>query len=58
MSWNRAELLRVGQVVEERTYLRGAEGKKSRDGGEMVLVEVWKEFRVPGGRDPLVVDKR
>ena len=58
MSWNGAEVLRVGQVVEERTSLLSAEAKKSRDGSEMILVEVLKEFGLAGFRDPVVTDKR
>jgi hypothetical protein len=52
--------LRVGDVVEERTRLVGAEAKRSRGGsgagGEMVLVEVEKEFWGPGGL--ALVDRR
>lgn len=36
--------LRVGEVAEERTRLVSAVPKKSRGGGEMVLVQVEKEF--------------
>lgn len=50
-------LLRVGDAVEERTRLVGAEAKRSRGGGgEMVLVEVEKEFWGPGGL--ALVDRR
>lgn len=49
--------LRVGDEVEERTRLVGATAKRSgRDGGEMVLVEVEKEFWRPGGL--ALVDRR
>lgn len=53
-----AQPLRVGDVVEERTRLVGAEAKRSRGGGggEMVLVEVEKEFWGPGGL--ALVDRR
>ncbi|RSM12423.1 hypothetical protein CEP52_002475 [Fusarium oligoseptatum] len=40
-------LLRVGDEVEERTRLLSAVPKKSRSAGEMVLVEVEKEFWGP-----------
>ncbi|RSL65830.1 hypothetical protein CEP54_004016 [Fusarium duplospermum] len=42
-------LLRVGDEVEERTRLLSAVPKKSRSAGEMVLVEVEKEFWGPKG---------
>lgn len=42
-------LLRVGDVAEERTKLLSATPKKSRSAGEMVLVEVEKEFWTPRG---------
>ncbi|EEU42220.1 uncharacterized protein NECHADRAFT_93232 [Fusarium vanettenii 77-13-4] len=41
--------LRVGDEVEERTRLLSAVPKKSRSAGEMVLVEVEKEFWGPKG---------
>ncbi|KAF7526698.1 hypothetical protein G7054_g10666 [Neopestalotiopsis clavispora] len=44
--------LRVGEVAEERTKLLSAVPKKSRDGGEMVLVQVEKEF---WGKDGLAL---
>jgi hydroxyacyl-ACP dehydratase HTD2-like protein with hotdog domain len=48
--------LRVGEVAEERTRLVSAVPKKSRGGGEMVLVDVEKEF---WGKDGLaLVDQR
>lgn len=56
MSWTAGVPLRVGDEVEERTRLVGAVAKKSRDGGEMVLVEVEKEFWGPRGR--ALVDRR
>lgn len=49
-------LLRVGDEVEERTRLKAATAKKSRSAGEMVLVEVEKEFWGPRGLS--VVDQR
>ncbi|KAJ4328360.1 hypothetical protein N0V84_001231 [Fusarium piperis] len=42
-------ILRVGDEVEERTRLLAAVPKKSRSAGEMVLVEVEKEFWSPKG---------
>ncbi|KAH6896676.1 hypothetical protein B0T10DRAFT_506009 [Thelonectria olida] len=42
-------LLRVGDEVEERTRLVSATAKKSRSAGEMVLVQVEKEFWGPNG---------
>jgi hydroxyacyl-ACP dehydratase HTD2-like protein with hotdog domain len=41
--------LRVGDKVEEITTLISAIPKKSRSAGEMVLVEVKKEFHGPRG---------
>lgn len=52
MSWAEPKsgaLLRVGDVVEERTRLLSAIPKKSRSAGEMVVVEVEKEFWGPKG---------
>lgn len=49
--------LRVGERVEEGTTLLGAKVKKSsRGGGEMVLVEVEKQFWEERGLS--VVDQR
>lgn len=48
--------LRVGDEVEERTRVLGAAAKRSRDGGEMVLVDVEKEIWGPRGL--AVVDQR
>ncbi|KAL6918451.1 hypothetical protein FSHL1_009887 [Fusarium sambucinum] len=48
MTWAN-ERLRVGDEVEERTRLLSAIPKKSRSAGEMVLVEVEKEFWGPRG---------
>lgn len=48
--------LRVGDEAEERTTLLSAAAKRSRDGGEMVLVEVEKEFW--GGEGLALVDRR
>ncbi|OAQ60109.1 C6 transcription factor [Pochonia chlamydosporia 170] len=53
MSWTGE--LRVGDEVEEQTRLLSATAKKSKSVGEMVLVEVEKEFRGPKG---VVVDTR
>lgn len=49
-------LLRVGDVAEERTRLLSATAKRSRSAGEMVLVEVEKEFWTPRGL--ALVDRR
>jgi hydroxyacyl-ACP dehydratase HTD2-like protein with hotdog domain len=49
-------LLRVGDVAEERTRLVSATAKRSRSAGEMVLVEVEKEFWTPRGL--ALVDQR
>ncbi|KAK1780641.1 hypothetical protein QBC45DRAFT_407840 [Copromyces sp. CBS 386.78] len=56
MRWNDGTELRVGEQVEEHTKLITAVAKKSRDGSEMVLVEVNKEFW--GERGLAVVDQR
>lgn len=59
MKWPAASsgaLLRVGDEVEERTRLVSATAKKSRSAGEMVLVEVEKEFWGPNGL--ALVDQR
>lgn len=57
MTWTPGCPLRVGQEVEERTRLVGATPKVSgRDGSEMVLVEVEKEFWGPQGL--ALVDRR
>ncbi|GAW18431.1 hypothetical protein ANO14919_079060 [Xylariales sp. No.14919] len=48
--------LRVGDEVREETRLLSATAKRSRDGGEMVLVEVLKEFYGPRGL--ALVDER
>ncbi|KAF4966456.1 hypothetical protein FSARC_5862 [Fusarium sarcochroum] len=44
MQWTKDNPLRVGEEVEERTSLLAAEPKKSRDGAEMIVVTVEKEF--------------
>jgi len=49
MTWASDVSLRVGDQVEERTRLLSATPKKSRSAGEMVLVEVEKEFWGPKG---------
>lgn len=57
MTWTPGNPLRVGQHVEERTRLVAATPKVSRrDGTEMVLVEVDKEFWGPEGL--ALVDRR
>ncbi|KAI1751525.1 hypothetical protein F4782DRAFT_540805 [Xylaria castorea] len=48
--------LRIGDEVEERTRLLGATPKRSRDGSEIVLVQVEKEFWGPRGL--ALVDER
>lgn len=48
--------LRVGDEAEERTRLLGAAPKRSRDGSDMVLVDVEKEFWGPAGL--ALVDRR
>ena len=49
MTWASDVSLRVGDQVEEKTRLLSATPKKSRSAGEMVLVEVEKEFWGPKG---------
>ena len=49
MTWSKSGTLRVGQEIEERTKLLSATPKKSRSAGEMVLVDVEKEFWSPEG---------
>lgn len=56
MRWTKGVPLRVGEEVEERTRLVGAVAKRSSKGGEMVLVEVEKEFWGPKGL--ALVDRR
>lgn len=56
MRWAGGVPLRVGDEVEERTRLASAAAKRGRDGREMVLVGVEKEFWGPGGL--ALVDKR
>lgn len=56
MRWVKGVPLRVGDEVEERTRLVGATPKRSRSGGEMVLVDVEKEFWGPLGC--ALVDRR
>lgn len=55
-SGGKAPLIRVGDEIEEHTKLLSATAKKSRSAGEMVLVEVEKEFWGPQGL--ALVDKR
>lgn len=56
MKWTKDCPLRVGEEVEERTALLAAEAKKSRDGSDMIVVTVEKEFW--GARGLSVVDQR
>ncbi|KAI0470320.1 hypothetical protein F4859DRAFT_486405 [Xylaria cf. heliscus] len=56
MRWTKDCPLRVGDEAEERTRLISAEPKTSRDGNEMVLVRVEKEFWNDKGL--AVVDER
>lgn len=61
MSWPGADAggssaLLVGDEAEEHTRLISATAKRSRSGGEMVLVEVEKELRSPRGCS--VIDRR
>ncbi|KAK4185722.1 mesaconyl-c(4)-CoA hydratase [Podospora australis] len=50
MNWHHdAPPLRVGDEVTETTQILDVSAKKSRDGSEMVLVDVLKEYFVPGG---------
>ncbi|KAM0217536.1 hypothetical protein ACHAQD_007279 [Fusarium lateritium] len=56
MQWTKGRPLRIGEEVEERTSLLAAEPKKSRDGTEMIVVTVEKEFWGTEGLS--VVDQR
>ncbi|RKK81787.1 hypothetical protein BFJ71_g15454 [Fusarium oxysporum] len=56
VKWTKGRPLRVGEEVEERTTLLAAELKKSRDGAEMIVVTVQKEFW--GTQGLSVVDER
>jgi hydroxyacyl-ACP dehydratase HTD2-like protein with hotdog domain len=56
VKWTKGRPLRVGEEVEERTTLLAAEPKKGRDGAEMIVVTVQKEFWGPQGLS--VVDER
>ncbi|KAI3401744.1 hypothetical protein diail_9408 [Diaporthe ilicicola] len=56
MAWKKEAALRVGDEAEERTRLVGAAAKRSRDGSEMVLVDVEKELWGPQGL--ALVDRR
>ncbi|KAK4649120.1 uncharacterized protein QC761_116220 [Podospora bellae-mahoneyi] len=49
MLWNPQVQLRIGDRVEETTEILDAKAKKSRDGSEMVLVDVEKIFVSPRG---------
>lgn len=44
VKWTKGRPLRVGEEVEERTILLAAEPKKDRNGAEMIVVTVQKEF--------------
>ncbi|KAH6957362.1 putative cytoplasmic protein [Fusarium avenaceum] len=44
VKWTKGRPLRVGEEVKERTILLAAETKKGRDGAEMIVVTVQKEF--------------
>ena len=56
VSWDAKNRLRVGQTATETTRVLSAEGKRTRDGEEMVVVGVEKSF---GNADGLaVVDRR
>lgn len=56
MTWEQEAQLKIGDVVEEHTSLRGATAKRSRSGDEMVLVDVRKEFWTDRGLG--LVDQR
>jgi hydroxyacyl-ACP dehydratase HTD2-like protein with hotdog domain len=49
MAWSKQNLLRIGEDVEEWTRLISAVPKTSRDGHEMVLVEIENEFANSNG---------
>lgn len=49
LKWHDNNVLRVGDVAEERTKLKSAIAKKSKSGSEMVLVQVEKEVWGPRG---------
>ncbi|KAL6884750.1 hypothetical protein GGI43DRAFT_419303 [Trichoderma evansii] len=56
IKWTKDRPLRVGEEVEERTRLLSAVPKTSRDGSDMILVSVEKEFWGNKGLAP--VDQR
>lgn len=56
MTWENGVQLRVGDTVEEHTTLQSATAKRSRSAGEMVVVDVRKEFRTEKGLS--LVDQR
>ncbi|KAK3694178.1 hypothetical protein B0T22DRAFT_371066 [Podospora appendiculata] len=56
MRWHHDATLRVGEMVEEHTKLVGVTAKKSRDGSDMVIVDVEKEFW--GERGLSIADQR
>ncbi|KAK4171148.1 hypothetical protein QBC36DRAFT_102870 [Triangularia setosa] len=49
MEWNPDIPLKIGDRVEETTEILDAKAKKSRDGSEMILVDVEKRFVAPQG---------
>jgi hydroxyacyl-ACP dehydratase HTD2-like protein with hotdog domain len=56
MEWTKGASLKVGEEAEERTRIVSAVPKVSRDGSEMVLVGVEKEFWGQDGK--VLVDQR
>jgi hydroxyacyl-ACP dehydratase HTD2-like protein with hotdog domain len=56
MQWTKGLSLKVGEEAEERTRIVSATPKISRDGSEMVLVGVEKEFWGADGK--VLVDQR
>jgi hydroxyacyl-ACP dehydratase HTD2-like protein with hotdog domain len=56
MTWSNGLSLKVGEEAEEKTRIVSAVPKVSRDGSEMVLVGVEKEFW--GGDGKVLVDQR
>jgi hydroxyacyl-ACP dehydratase HTD2-like protein with hotdog domain len=56
MQWTKGMFFKVGEEAEERTRIVSAAPKISRDGSEMVLVGVEKEFWGADGK--ILVDQR
>lgn len=58
LEWNQdpEQMLRVGQTVTEVTKILAAEPKKLKDGNEMILVSVEKQFQTKKGL--ALVDRR